>query len=347
MKNAENEQDFIRLHRSDWLELEQENKYFAGRRSRFRNGLSRKAPTKERIDRYMELYRTAANHLAYVRTFWGETETAGYLNTIVGDAHSVIYSKTVFRFGDVFSFIGTGFPRLFRANVKYFFCAMLAFVLPALIAYVYVRVNPENALAFLSEDQLSSIRQEGNYDLFNALKATLEGLYIGGNNIIVCLESFAGGITLGLFTIYALVSNGILLGALGGYCGANGSGAFFWSLILPHGVTELFAIWLSGMAGFMIGYALINPRGLTRRTALAVQGKKAVKIVLIGVLFLIPSALIESFFTPLEIPYAVKYLFAAGMAVLVIVYLLIGIRKDGRNARAGNGKPASESTVKR
>ena len=85
------------------------------------------------------------------------------------------------------------------------------------------------------------------------------------------------------------------------------------------------------MAGFMIGYALINPRGLTRRTALAVQGKKAVKIVLIGVLFLIPSALIESFFTPLEIPYEVKYLFAAGMAVLVIVYLLIGIRKDGRN----------------
>ncbi len=326
---TETEQEFIRRNIATWQELESENKYFTRRRSRLRNSLSKTAPTKERVDRYIELYNITANHLAYVRTFWGETETAEYLNAVVGDAHSAIYSKTVFNFGKVFRFIATGFPKLFRKEIAFFIFSFLAFALPALVAYIYVRVNPENALAFMSADQLANIRPEGNYDTFTALKSTLSGMYIGGNNIIVCIEAFAGGLTLGLFTIYMLATNGILIGALAGYTGAKGSAAFFWSLILPHGVTELFAIWLSGMAGFMIAYAIINPGKLSRKTAIIVQGKKAVKIMAICVLLLIPSAIIESFFTPLDLPYYIKFLFAGGMAALVIAYTLVGVRKTG------------------
>ena len=312
---TETEQDFIRRNISTWQELESENKYFTGRRSRLRNAHSKTAPTKERVDRYIELYNVTANHLAYVRTFWGETETAEYLNAIVGDAHSAIYSKTVFNFGKVFRFLGTGFPKLFRSEFRFFLFAFLAFTLPALTAFLYVIVNPDNALAFMSAEQLAGIRQEGDYDTFSALKSTLSGMYIGGNNIVVCIEAFAGGLTLGLFTLYAMVTNGLLIGALAGYTAANGSGAFFWSLILPHGVTELFAIWLSGM--------------ISRKTAIIVQGKKAIKIMLICVLFLIPSAVIESFFTPLAIPYYYKFLFAGGMAALVTAYTLVGVRKKG------------------
>ena len=326
---TETEQEFIRRNISTWQELESENKYFTGRRSRLRNAHSKTAPTKERVDRYIELYNVTANHLAYVRTFWGETETAEYLNAIVGDAHSAIYSKTVFNFGKVFRFLGTGFPKLFRSEFRFFLFAFLAFTLPALTAFLYVIVNPDNALAFMSAEQLAGIRQEGNYDTFSALKSTLAGMYIGGNNIVVCIEAFAGGLTLGLFTLYAMVTNGLLIGALAGYTAANGSGAFFWSLILPHGVTELFAIWLSGMAGFLIAYAIINPGRISRKTAIIVQGKKAIKIMLICVLFLIPSAVIESFFTPLAIPYYYKFLFAGGMAALVTAYMLVGVRKKG------------------
>ena len=83
----------------------------------------------------------------------------------------------------------------------------------------------------------------------------------------------------------------------------------------------------------MVGYAMLNPGRLKWGTAVLRAGKKAVKLLVIGILLLIPSAVIESFFTPLDIPYIFKFLFALTMLILLVLYLCVGIGKDEKQKR--------------
>ena len=327
------EQEFIEQHSSVWRELESETTYFNRHMSRFRNRIDSGSLTRERVDHYVELYNQVANHLAYSRTFYGDTRTSEYLNRLAGNAHAVIYTKTVLRPGAALKFLTKGFPRLFRQEIRFFLAALLAFLIAGMIAYLYVSIDGRNALAFIDETTLMNLREEGAYDDFTASMASIEGSYIGSNNIFVCLQAFAGGLTLGIYTLYMLIQNGIILGALGAVYASKGSAAFFWSLILPHGVTELFSIFLSGAAGFMLGMAIIHPGKLTRKTALVEAGKKSLKFMVMCVLFLIPSAVIESFFTPLDIPYWSKFLFSGGMFLLLCAYLCVGIIHDIKERR--------------
>jgi len=322
------ELDFVREHGALWQELEAETKYFRGHMGRIRNRVSKNGPDKERVDHYMEIYRCTANHLAYARSFFGEsTETAEYLNRIAGNAHAVIYagrSRGIKRF---FKFIATGFPKLFRSEIVLFIISALALILPGLVAYLYVKADVRNALLFVDAKTLENLRPEGVYDDVVPVMNNINGFYIGENNIIVCLSAFAGGLTLGLFTLYMLINNGMLIGVLAAYFEMQGSAVFFWSLILPHGITEFFAIFLSGMAGFVLGRAIIRPGRISRKTALIKAGKTALKLIMMCILFLIFSAVVESWFTPLALPYWVKYAFSGTVLVLLVLYLCVGIRK--------------------
>lgn len=320
--------EFVRENGALWQELEAETKYFRKHMGRIRNRVSRNGPDKERADHYMDIYRRTANHLAYARSFFGEsTETAEYLNRIAANAHGVIYAGRSHGIRRFFTFVAKGFPKLFRSEIVLFVITALVLILPGLLAYFYVKADTRNALLFIDAATLENLRPEGNYDDVVALLNNINGFYIGENNIIVTLSAFAGGLTLGLFTIYMLINNGLLIGVLAAYTEAQGSAVFFWSLILPHGITEFFAIFLSGMAGLMLGRAIIKPGRISRRTALVKAGRNAIKLMVMCILFLIFSAIVESWFTPLALPYWVKYIFSGAVLVLLALYLCVGLRK--------------------
>ena len=327
------ELEFTRRNGALWQELERETKFFSRHMGRIRNRITGRGPDKERTDRFMETYRRAANHLAYARSFFGESsDTAAYLNRIAGSAHAVIYAGRSRGLRRFFAFVAKGFPRLFRREFLLFVITALVLILPGLLAYLYVRADVRNALLFLDAATLENLRPEGLYDEVSPVFNTIQGFYIGENNILVALKAFAGGLTLGLFTVYTLIGNGLIIGALAAYTQAGGTAAFFWSLILPHGITEFFAIFLSGMAGLALARAILRPGRVSRKTALIRAGRTAVRLMLMSILFLVFSAAVESWFTPLDLPYAVKYAFAGTVLVLLVLYLCAGIRKARRPA---------------
>ena len=317
---TEAEISYIKEHRTVWKELEEEVECF-GKMLKKRGRRGKQPLTKERIDRFVLVYNMTANHLAYVRTNFGEGETSDYLNRLLTTAHGIIYTNTEIKKKRFGSFILFGIPATFRRTQLFFWIALAAMLLPALIAFIYTSVDYRNAFAFVDAETAENLRQEGNYDSFDWAYNTYEAVYIGQNNITICLEAFAGGATLGLFTVYVLVENGLLLGALAGVCHQKNADLFFWSLILPHGITELFAIALSGAAGFIIAYAFINPGSDSRKNSLIKKSRDALKLELLVVFLLIISAVIEGFFTPLALPYAAKYGFALMMLCLLIIYL--------------------------
>ncbi len=94
---------------------------------------------------------------------------------------------------------------------------------------------------------------------FDAATASAFSFQVMFNNIQVTLVAFAGGITFGALTVYALFFNGLLLGTIGGLAIGAGNGVAFLRLISSHGPLEISCIVVGGIAGLRIGWALIRP----------------------------------------------------------------------------------------
>jgi len=311
---------FIKENAIHWKELENKIKLLS-KMSRL------KKLNKKEIDELIILYNKVSNNLAYSRTNYGNSEITQYLNKLASSAHVIIYSSSKLQFKDFFYFIGVGFPCLLRKYLKVIILSTLVFIVSGLLVFVITLINQENAYAFIPAQMADGLRNEGPIEDTNKL---VDSVFIGTNNIKVCFVAFALGITLGVGPIYILYTNGVMLGCLAGITLNRGQAGFFWSLILPHGVSELFAIFVCGAAGLIIGYSLINPGNLTRGQSLITKGKEAVLLVIGCIPILIVSAIIEGYFTPLNIPYIYKYMFAVMMLILVVLYVALpGRRLNG------------------
>jgi uncharacterized membrane protein SpoIIM required for sporulation len=141
------------------------------------------------------------------------------------------------------------------------------------------------------------------------------------HNIGIGLLAFAGGVFVGVPTLWAMVMNGAMLGILGQAMSTRETGLVFWSLILPHGVIELTAIVVMGAAGFVIAGALLAPGARSRRDALVERGRLAVLLALGGGAMLVVAGVIEGCITPPAfIPPWAKLAFAALTAAAEVAY---------------------------
>ena len=148
-----------------------------------------------------------------------------------------------------------------------------------------------------------------------------------------------------------MVGSVIAVGAL------NHKPALVCAIMAPHGVLELSAIIISGGAGFMIGYALISPGELTRRDAVVLAAREAVKLMLGVVPMFLMAGLIEGTISPLAGgPFrgnAARLLFGGATGVILVGYLALGDRllaalvrrrgAGGKGARGGATPAASPS----
>ena len=153
------------------------------------------------------------------------------------------------------------------------------------------------------------------------------------NNVIVALEAFAGGITGGVLTLYALFENGVNLGVAGGLFYAAHRPAEFWGLITPHGLLELSSVVLAGGAGLRLGWALISPGDRPRSRALAEEGRHAFPLALTTVVTLAVSGMIEGFVTGSKLPTLARVGTGAGVEVAFLGWLVLCSRSARRYSR--------------
>lgn len=310
MKNLREEQ-FIRNNSNIWRELEE--------LSTIVNKKGIKSLGSKDVKRFLHLFRQTSHHLAYARTHYKESTVIGYLNSLLGKCHSNIYAVRKVSPGEFIKYIIYGFPNALREN-RWFVAASTAFfTLGFLIAFLLVSSNSQNAGIFLPAHMVEGVKSgaAGNGGQWNY---PLMSSYIMVNNISVSLRAFVFGITFGLGTIYVLFSNGALLGALTSLIYMYGSPLKYWSLILPHGVIELTAIFISGAAGLMIAKYLLIPGELSRRHSLIYGAKKSASLILGVVLMLVIAGIIEGFYTPLNIAETTKLVFAGITGIALAIY---------------------------
>ncbi len=219
----------------------------------------------------------------------------------------------------------------------------MLFALPGLLAFIVSSVDPVQAGlllpgAELLANQISS-QQEWWRDI-NEARAGNAAL-IAGNNIFVTLQAFAGGMLLGLLTIYAMVQNGLMLGVVAGLSTHYGFSDRLWGFIAAHATIELSVIFFAGGAGLQLAWAVLHPGLSTRGAALRVAARRAIVILLGCIPLLIIAGLIEAFISPSDLPIWVKLTVSIGTGIALYSYLL-GV---GHTARAKHS-PAQSSTQK-
>lgn len=284
---------------------------------------------KDELDSFFSCYNLTCGHLSYSRTNYGNSNTTNYLNKLVASAHSYIYTTKSFSIKRLFVFLVIGFPQLIKKNWKPLLLSSSIFLLAMVISFIFTLISTDNAGAFISPEMADSILERNVNEYAANRNGAVLSPFIFTNNIKVGILAFALGITLAIGTIYVVYTNGYMLGALAALYFHKGGSLLFWALILPHGILELFAIFVCGGAGIIIGYSIINPGKYSRRDSFIIRGKESIKLVLGTIPIFIIAGIIEGYFTPSSLFSEVaKLIFAMTTLILLIIYLVLpNIRK--------------------
>lgn len=315
-----NSETFLKRHQSTWESL-----------STILTQIDRRGLTgisQQEIKQLGILFRRVTAHLSYARANYPEHDLVNYLNGLVIRTHGHIYKSETLALARLWGFFSSGFPRLVREQWRFVFAAAMIFLAGALTGCLLYFFQPALAGLVVPESWQEAIKENlvGHgqaSDRFTVGKRPLISMYIMANNIWVGCKAFVWGVSWGCGTVYVLFFNGLLMGVLAALVTHAGYAGDFWPLILPHGMLELTAIFLCGGAGFLLAKALVKPGDYTRRNALLVQGKIAVKLIAGTIPLFIIAALIEGFITPSLLSNYVKFTVAACSFLVFIAYVVI------------------------
>jgi len=272
------------------------------------------------------LYREASSDLARLQGFREKSSEPGdleiYLNHLVGRAYGRIYRTPPPSWTALWTFLRSTFPETFIKTAPWTLTALGIFLLGGLYGFVVTLID-DAFIPLVVPPHLIQQVEEGKvwFDSILAVRPLASSM-IMTNNISVCFLSFALGMTFGFGTVYIMAFNGLMLGAIAGLCHIHGLNVPFWSFVLPHGVIELTAIFISGGAGLLLGTALLAPGDLPRKGALMQRGRQAGLLALGCVPLLILAGIIEGFFSPAHVPAALKFILAGVLLLLLFTYLL-------------------------
>ncbi|MGL6246776.1 stage II sporulation protein M [Pseudomonas sp.] len=236
---------------------------------------------------------------------------------------------------NILSFILAGFPRLVREQWRFVLAAGLMFFGSLIVFALLVYLFPDLVYNLIPVEQVNEM--QSMYDPVaghlgrSAERAASEdwvmfGYYIM-HNIGIAFQTFASGLLFGLGSVFFLMFNGLMIGAVAGHLTHIGYGQTFWSFVIGHGAFELSAIALAGAAGLQLGWALIAPGRLPRAEALRLAARKSVLLICGVMLFLLIAAFIEAYWSSMTAPAPMtKYLVGAALWLLVATYLLFAGR---------------------
>lgn len=269
------------------------------------------------------LYRSVSADLARARTNHVGNTLIQHLQKLTSRSYSQIYQGSRRQeWRAVVEFCRWGFPALVQQTFGYIAAATGIFLVGALIAWWYAWNDPVFMSIVVPESLIEKVRDR--HELWMGSIVGWEPLASSGimiNNLKVSFAAVAGGITAGVFTVYILVFNGLLIGAIATLVGQNNLAYPFWAFVLPHGSLELPAIFLAGGAGLLIARAILFPGKYRRMDALKYYGSQAAQLVFGIVPMLIIASTIEGFFSPSPaIPDPIKYLAGIGIFTLLVMY---------------------------
>lgn len=322
------QQLFEDRHGPEWNELE----HWLARRGR---STKDKDPLAWSESELPQRYRRLCQQLALARDRRYGTHVVERLHHLASEIHQVLYGARGDERSRWLEYIYGGFARVVRHEWRVVLAAALLFYAPFGAMTVLAHVVPEAALYVLPQAQIAEFeemygnsaehlgRREADTDF------AMFGFYIF-NNVKIAFQMFAGGLALGLGTLFYLLFNGVMLGTVAGYLTGAGYGEAFYSFVSGHSALELTGLVLAGGAGLKLGVALVAPGRLTRRQALAAAGRAGAGIMYGAAAMLLAAAFVEAFWSPrTSVAPLIKYGVGIAAWLAVLAYFAFAGRSRG------------------
>lgn len=248
-------------------------------------------------DHYIHL----TNDLAFAQSYYPDSKTLLYLNSLTTQAHQQIYKNKKEQKNRIVSFWKTEFPLFFAAYQKELFYALIFFCVAIAIGVLSMLFDDTFARAILGDSYVNQTMD--NIDSGNPTAIYSSGgefgtfIAITVNNIRVAIMAFAFGVIAGIGTVYILFLNGVMVGAF--FTMFYNSGVFWEASknIMLHGTIELSVIVVAGCAGLVMGKGILFPKTFSRRVSFMKAAKDGLKIVVSTIPFFIIAGFIEGFIT--------------------------------------------------
>jgi uncharacterized membrane protein SpoIIM required for sporulation len=293
------------------------------------------------IRRLVELYEETVADLAEVRDIAPDSDLAAYLESLIARAHMARMAARArpARIHPWRWLIHT-WPSAVRRRASYGLGALAAFLLGTSLGAALLLAYPEaRAEVFAGYPHLMTppvervaLEERAASDTEETVAGSGQSIaaWYWTHNVHVSLFVAASGILWGLGTLYALVVNGFLFGAVVADYVVGGQMMFLLGWLLPHGSVEIPALLVCGQAGLLLGHAALGWSDSTpwtdrvRRIApdfLTLVGGAAV--------LLAWAALIEAFFSQFHRP-AIPYEVKATFGLIQLVCVLLWIAAAGR-----------------
>jgi uncharacterized membrane protein SpoIIM required for sporulation len=283
-----------------------------------------KSLSSREIETIASLYRATSADLARAKTNQVGVSIVRDLEDLTSRAYNLIYQGSRRQeLSQLWLFFREGVPRVIQDNWVYIAISFGIFAIGAAIGWWYTWQDVD-FISFVAPDELIRKVREDK-ELWQGSILGVEptaSSQITVNNLSVAFKMVGGGITAGLFTIYAMFMNGLHIGAVFAFVAQNGLGYGLLAFISSHGALELPAIFIAGGAGLLIARSILFPGIYRRRDALKVYGLEAAKLVFFVIPLLLVAGAIEGFISPQpSIPFGIKYLLGMIIFALLMTYV--------------------------
>ncbi|MGY5850819.1 stage II sporulation protein M [Salegentibacter sp. F14] len=300
---------FVRQNKDKWLKFESllENK----------NAL---AP-----DQLSALYIEVSDDLSYAQTFYPQSNTTSYINSLAARAHRKIHHSRKESGNRLVVFFMRQFPLEFYSYRKQLLLSFLIFILFAIVG-AFSASGDAAFVRFIMGDEyvnmtLQNIADNDPMAVYKKMARTDMFLGITINNIRVAFSVFILGIFAGVGTVFVMMQNAIMLGSFQYFFYDKG---LLWEsarTIWIHGTLEISVIIIAGCAGLVVGKGILFPGTYTRLTSFTRGIKSGLKIVVSTVPFFVLAGFLEGFVTRITLmPDWLAILIISGSLALILFY---------------------------
>jgi len=279
-------------------------------------------------DRLAGLYIQLTNDLSFAQTYYQDSKTLLYLNSLASQAHQKIYVNKKEKGNKLVRFFKTEFPLFFADHQMTMLYAFLIFMVAVAIGAIstynddsFTRLILGDSYVNMTMENIKEGNPTGVYQEDGALGMFLA---ITINNVRVGMLCFAAGLLTSIGSGYILFSNGVMVGTFFAMFALENVGLESWSVIMLHGTIELSVIVICGAAGMIMGNSILFPKTYARRVSFVKGAKNGIKVVISTVPLFIVAGFIEGFVTRYAfMPAIIKYSIVVISAAIIIGYYVV------------------------
>jgi uncharacterized membrane protein SpoIIM required for sporulation len=284
---------------------------------------SRRRLSPDEADELVLLYQRASTHLSVVRSRTPDPVLVASLSRLVLGARAAITGGRRFSWAPIGRFFTAAFPSELYRTRWWWLAVSVANVVLAGALMRYVVSDPQIAGYFMSDDEIKQLVDQDFVSYYSEFHAQNFAAEVWTNNALLAGQCLAAGVLI-LPVLYLLGSNLVNLGVSGGVMIDHGRGEVFFTMIAPHGLLELTAVFVAAGVGLRIGWAWIAPGPVqTRGQALAQRARSGMVVALGLVAVLAVSGFLEAYVTPSTLPAVIRVAIGAVVWLLFLTYALV------------------------